>query len=95
MNRNPVAKYAGQFCRSSVVPNSKRNYAPSIEESIAEGEEEFDAEYAMQWISPSGDPEHVYLKENVDAALLTQMRQRLIAADCTFVRAFKNGEEIL
>ena len=95
MNRNPVAKYAGKFCRASVVPNSKRDYAPSIEESIAEGEEEFEATYAIQWISPSGDPEHIYLKEDVDDDSVTQIRRRLIAVDCTFVRVFKNGEEIL
>lgn len=94
--KNPVAKYAGQFNKASIVPNAKKDYGPEMDEFGGYWNDGhcLDDVYVVSWIAIDGSREEVTLN-NADDDTVTKMRLNLIMKDCTFVKVFKNGEEML
>lgn len=85
--QNLVAKHSYTFNKPRVQPNKKKV-------NVREYYIEEDDEYSIEYVSPEGESKFEILT-NITDKDITKVRKELMDMDCTFIKIYKNYEEIL
>lgn len=84
---NLVAKHSYTFNKPKIQPNKKKI---NLKEYYLDDEDE----YSIEYVSPEGEPKFEILT-NITDKDITKVRKELMDMDCTFIKIYKNYEEIL